>query len=309
MLAKACPEPFDSEDHLFEPKWDGTRCIAFLSRGQVRLQNRRLLDITYRYPEFKELPAVFNAKDVILDGEIVVFVHGKPSFEKLQKREHLQRKPQIEILSRQLPARFIGFDILYLDGQDLTGYPLRERKQVQSRIVSQNVPGIFYETPYIFREGRKFFEGIVNQGLEGAMAKSLRGKYLMGRRSGNWLKIKNKKTQECVICGYTESASRPFGSLLLAVYDGETIIYVGHVGTGFSGENLKHLHDRFGYLETDRCPFSKRPNLSEKIHWLSPQLVCQVEYLTMTESGRLRAPSFRGLRTDKVPKECVMEGR
>ncbi len=172
MLAEAS-ESFDSRQHLFEIKWDGTRCISFID-GKLVLQNRRLIDITKRYPEIK---IEIKAKQAVLDGEIVVIRKGMPDFYMLQQREHIDDALKISLLSKRMPASYIVFDILFIDEKEITHLPLLERKKILAEALVENEH--VYLSDYILGEGRKYFEEAVKRGLEGVMAKDIESPYLI----------------------------------------------------------------------------------------------------------------------------------
>jgi bifunctional non-homologous end joining protein LigD len=298
-------EPFDSDDFLFEWKFDGTRCICFVGE-KLRLQNRRLMNITYRYPEL-QLQSYVNAKKAILDGEIVVLREGKPSFRDLQLREHVVDPLRIELLSRSLPATFIAFDILYLDGQPLVELPLIERKENLKRVVKESPRLIL--SRHVEGEGKRFFGEVVKLGLEGVMAKRKDSAYQIGRRSRDWLKIKSFKSIDCVIVGFTpgEGWREPyFGALLLGAYHGGRLRFLGKVGTGFDEALLRCLAPLLRKLLTEANPVGEEPPYPAR--WVKPELVCEVKFLELTDDMKLRAPAFRRLREDKAPDECKLEG-
>jgi len=308
MLAQLS-EPFDSPDYLYEIKWDGTRCLAFISRGKVRLQNRRLHDITYRYPELQDLPKHVKAHSAILDGEIVILEGGKPNFEKLQEREHIDDENVIEIRASLLPATYIVFDILYVDGQDVTQKPLWERKQILSQTVREDTHIVVAD--YVEKEGKLYFEEAVKKHLEGIIAKERNSPYLIGERSHYWLKIKKKMTQDAIICGYTRGyghRTMVFGALILGAYDrkGE-LVHIGDVGTGFSDEEIERLFQILRKLEVSHCPFRKKPEVPKHHAWVEPKLICEVEFVEWTSESKMRAPRYKGLREDKDLVDCVIE--
>ncbi len=303
MLAHKA-EPFDSEDFIFEPKFDGTRAIAFVGK-KTRLQNRRLLNITARYPEL-EFSGQLKAREAVLDGEIVVLEGGKPSFRALQMREHTDKELRIEFLSKRMPATFMAFDLLYIDGKPLINRPLVERREKLREIVVEGPNLLLVE--YAEEHGKRYFEEVVRHGLEGAMAKRKLSTYQIGKRSRDWLKLKNIKTMDCVILGYTLGEGwrrRYFGALVLGAYHLGKLVYVGRVGTGFDEESLKWLTDLLKSRETAEKPIDLvKPYV---IRWVRPELVCEVKFMELTPDLKLRAPSFKRIRTDKEPKECILE--
>jgi bifunctional non-homologous end joining protein LigD len=293
--------PFDSEDFWFEWKFDGTRCICFVGE-KLRLQNRRLMNITHRYPELT-LEQDIDAKEAILDGEIVVLREGKPDFRALQTREHVGDKLRIELFSQTTPATLVAFDLLYLDGKPLIDLPLVERKAKLQEILTES-PRILLSR-HIETHGKRYFEEVVRLGLEGAMAKRKHSIYQIGKRSHDWLKLKATKTLDCVIVGYTPGEgwrSEYFGALALGAYREGKLEFMGKVGTGFDEALLKMLAPMLRGRETVTRPVDAEPPY--EVRWVKPELVCEVRYMELTHELKLRAPSFRRLRFDKPPREC-----
>lgn len=304
MLAFAA-EPFDSPDFIFELKLDGTRCLVYFLWGKITLINRRLIDITYRYPEFSAIKDRLNAKEAILDGEIVVFKNGKPNFSSLQEREHVEDPLRIEILSRQIPATYVAFDILHKDGKDLTSLPLIERKKILSDTVIESEQIILSD--FVDSFGIKYFENAKRLGLEGIIAKKKDSVYEIGKRSKSWLKIKATKTFDCVICGMTKGKGlrkEVFGALVLGMFHGESLVYVGRVGTGWSERQIKGLHTMLSKYPGKKL-FEIEPGV--EVTWVKPKFVCEIEAMQMTKDRKLRAPSFKRIREDKEPEECKLE--
>ena len=305
-------EPFDDENYIFEIKFDGTRGIAYVDveNRRLRLLNRRMLYFEYRYPELRELLDCVRAKRVILDGEVVVLEGGRPNFYKLAEREHVEDRNRIELLSLTMPACYVVFDILYKDGQDLTKLPLLERKRVLEDIVKEGKHVLL--SRWVRGKGKEFFRRCKELGLEGVVAKRVDSPYLIGKRSEYWLKIKSLDTLDCVIGGYTigEGKRAPyFGALLLGVYEGKKLRYVGRVGTGWSEQDLAELKRELVKLEIGKNPFDifeESPQIMSKVRFVEPKLVCEVKFLELTSDGKLRAPSFVRLRRDKLPEECVL---
>ena len=308
-------EPFNDKNWIFEIKWDGTRAVAYISKSgkKVRFLNRRLLWFEYRYPELKEIYSCIKAEKVILDGEIVVLEQGKPEFYKLANREHVDDKLKIELLSKTIPATFIAFDILYLDGKDLTSLPLIKRKEILKERVMENAGKHLIISRFVEEKGKEFFKSVKDLGLEGIVGKKKDSPYEIGRRSKNWLKIKAFKTLDAVICGYTEGEGerrQSLGALVLGVYDKGKLRYVGRVGTGFSESELSFLKSVLGRLRIKENPFDvfeEEPEIIRKIKWVKPKVVCEVKFMEVTKDGKLRAPSFLRLRFDKPAKECMLE--
>ena len=311
--------PFDSEEWLYEVKWDGTRCIAFVDtdRERVRLQNRRLLEIAYRYPELVESLLDFSKASAIFDGEIVVFREGKPSFQLLQQREHVDSRTKIEILSRKIPAVYIAFDVLYSSvnaGKDSRGWlisePVERRKEILEKITEKARRCAVSET---FTggngAGERLYRKAIDMGLEGIMAKKLGSPYLPGKRSSLWLKLKKRNTADCVVVGWLEGEGEregKFGSLVLAFYDNGKFVHAGQVGTGFTREFIDWFYDRLREIEVEKFnSIEKLPEFKRRVHWVKPVYVCEVEFLEKTGDGKLRAPVFVRLRNDKSVEECL----
>ncbi|MDI6820385.1 MAG: non-homologous end-joining DNA ligase [Candidatus Hodarchaeaceae archaeon] len=300
MLAHIA-DPFDSEDFWFEVKWDGSRTLAFVSE-KLRLQNRRLLNITSRYPELTLRDDV-DANEAILDGEIVVLREGRPNFKLLQTREHVGDELRIELLSQTMPATFVAFDLLYLNGEPLVGLPLEQRRAKLEEVVTES-PRILL-SHYVETHGRRFFEEAIKLGLEGAMAKRRQSTYQIGKRSRDWLKFKGIKTMDCVIVGYTPGEGwrkGHFGALVLGAYREGKLEFMGKVGTGFDEHLLKLLTSLLSDRVTDVKPVDAEPPYEVK--WVKPELVCEVKYMDLTPALKFRAPSFKRLRFDKAPEEC-----
>ncbi|WP_457590930.1 non-homologous end-joining DNA ligase [Geoglobus sp.] len=304
MLARKA-EPFSSPNFIYELKLDGTRCIAFVDaeKQRIRMQNHRLYEIAYRYPEIRLLEA-FD-RDVVVDGEIVVLKNGIPDFSLLQKREHVESKEKISVLSRLYPAVYFVFDVLY-SGRWIMKLPLAERKEILNDILSETEHVL--KMVYFEEKGRELYRHAVSAGFEGVVAKKLDSPYKPGVRSDSWLKIKKKNTVDCVIAGYLEGKGERaggFGSLVLALYDGERLVHVGQVGTGFGADFIRSFGEKLRRIEIDRPHFYA--DFSRNVHWVRPVYVCEVEYLEVTTDRKLRAPVFRRLREDKAPGECTLD--
>lgn len=294
MLAYAA-RPFDSPQHLFEIKWDGTRCLLFIKDGKLRLQNRRLEDITFRYPEMVALPRELKARNAILDGEVVVLSQGRSVFAKLQQREQVADPLKIQLLSRQLPATYIAFDLLYLNDEKYLQVPLIERKRLLEAIMQESP--YLVESRFILEKGRAFFKEAVAQGLEGVMGKALNSPYLMGTRSRHWLKIKPRGQVECYIVGYREGQGARqglVGSLGVATQEAGMWRYRGRVGSGFSEADLAALTPRLKKLKTEVPVAPVTPPVKGMV-WVRPELRCKVSFHEETAQGHFRAPVFEGM--------------
>lgn len=302
MLARRAEEPFDSKDFIYELKWDGTRCIAYIENGVIRLQNRRLIDITYRYPEFEGIPGSIRASNVILDGEIVVLQEGIPDFKRLQSREQTDDTHRIAILSRLSPALFVVFDLLFLEDGTYFDRPLEKRRKSLEGIIEKSDFIILSEG---FDQGTALFKEAVRRGFEGIMAKEIHSTYQPGIRSPSWLKIKKSLDLDAIVCGWLESEKRGFSSLILGLYSGNRLIHIGQVGTGFTDEEMKVIKAQLKKLRTSTPPLDIDIPAKERIRWVRPQMVVRVSAMQWTSHGRLRAPVFIGIRPDKSPEECT----
>jgi bifunctional non-homologous end joining protein LigD len=310
MLADPGYEPFDDEAWTFEPKFDGVRTLAYVTTEATRLVSRTGRDQTAIYPELANLATYVNSINAVLDGEIVALTkEGRPSFELLQQRLNLSSPTEIARIRERIPAHLYVFDVLWLDGQDLTGLPLTERRERLTEIVTSTGPvSLTYSSD---TAGKAFFEAVKQLGLEGMIAKRLDSTYQQGVRTKDWRKVKAMRTQDCVVVGWTPgsgSRSSAFGSLVVGAFVDGRLTWIGHVGSGFSSQALENLQRTLDSLEVAE-PSIDDPELGalRDAHWVRPELVCEVEYLEMTTAGKLRAPSFKGLRPDRSPNDCVLE--
>jgi DNA ligase D-like protein (predicted ligase) len=299
MLAHRA-DPFDSVKHLFEIKWDGTRCVVFKQRNHIRLQNRRLLDISHRYPEIvSTLEDRIDAGEAILDGELVILAGTHADFQALQRREQVFDAFKINLLSEEIPATFVAFDLLYRDGRDMLRSPLLERKEILSSAVEESQYIIL--SRFIREQGMIYFRKAVENGLEGIMAKNLSSPYIPGKRSRFWLKCKRSHSEECYIIGYTpgEGRRRPhFGSLVIATREtGGKWVPRGRVGSGFKEGDLEKISKKLRELKTGSPAFPmNRPERGTQ--WVKPKLRCEVHFQEQTESGHFRAPVFIKLKEE-----------
>ncbi len=302
MLAQSSP-PFDSPEHLFEPKWDGIRCLLF-AQGATKLQSRNLRDLTPLFPELAQLHTHLEAQGTILDGELVVIKEGKAQFAGIQKRLTPRRPGVIDALSHSLPATYVAFDLLYYEGRPLLQEPLYRRKEYLAKLF-QPGPSLIV-SPYVFSNGIQLHEACKAQAFEGSVAKLLKSPYLPGQRSRVWLKNRIEQEVDCVILGYTKQENQhSIGALLLGVATPAGFRYIGSVGTGFDQQVRQTLFTVLGNLERDTPPAPVPQAIGTGAHWVHPVLVCAVRYLEVTPQGFLRHPVFVGLRQDKGPKECL----
>lgn len=303
MLATLTDRPFSDPGWLFERKLDGERCLAFCHGPHVRLRSRSRKDLTGTYPELAEALADQGVDDMVLDGEVVAFDGGRTSFSRLQQRMGITDP----VRARRSPVRvfFYVFDLLHLEGHDLTGLPLRDRKALLRRTV--RAAGSLRVTPHRNTDGEAYFAAACTRGWEGVIAKRAESTYV-SRRSDAWLKFKCVASQEFVVGGFTEpSGSRAgFGALLVGYHDQGGLRYAGKVGTGYSSAVLGALRRRLDQLEVDASPFAGRVD-ERRPHWVRPVLVAEVGFTEWTSDGKLRHPRFLGLRDDKAPEEVGRE--
>jgi bifunctional non-homologous end joining protein LigD len=303
MLATLTEKPFSNPAWLFEIKWDGVRTIARIADGKVTLRSRKANDVTSQYPEMAALPECLHAQRAILDGEIVVLDdRGHSSFERLQERMHV-RKPPAHLLE-EFPVTYYVFDLLYCDGYDLREAPLLARKELLRRLLHPR-PAIRY-ADHQLEKGKELFELVRQQGLEGIVGKRTDSRYA-GVRSPNWVKIKSTHTLDAVVGGWTapRAGRAHFGSLLLGLYEGKALQFIGHVGTGFDEKTLESIGKMLAERKTTKCPFATVPETNEEAFWVKPELVARVRFTGITDERRLRAPAFLGLREDIAPEDCL----
>jgi bifunctional non-homologous end joining protein LigD len=312
MLALAGSPPPDQQNWALEMKWDGVRALAFIEHGTLRLMSRTGRDITMAYPELKGLGSAIPHKQLLLDGEIVVFgASGWPEFEALQPRIHVRDATQAAQLAAEFPVSYLAFDLLQLDGRPLLERPYRERRELLDGLA---ISGPHWQAPPSFPgEDYDAVREVSRQhAMEGIMAKRLDSKYVPGGRSDFWRKLKNVHRQEVVVAGWKPGKGNregQVGSLLVGVYGPEGLTYAGHVGTGFTVETLRMLTDRLAPLRRDTSPFDGEvpPEHARTAVWAEPELVIDVSFGLWTRAGRMRAPVYKGLRDDKDPAEVVRE--
>ena len=297
MLATVVKEPFDDRDWIFEVKWDGYRAIAEIRGNAVSLYSRNGISFNKKYPSIVETLQKIGF-DAVLDGEVVVVDdQGRSDFEALQ---HYRETGGGHLL-------YYVFDLLHFQGHELMNLPLIKRKELLKKVLP-TIPGIRY-SDHVKEEGVLFYRVSREKRLEGIIAKQAQSIYEPGKRSKEWQKIKTRQTQEAVIAGFTApGGSRShFGGLILGIYDGDSFIYAGQVGTGFSGNRLKEIYDLMAPLVQKECPFITKPETNAPATWVKPELVCEVSLTEWTKDNVMRQPVFLRLREDKEPREVVRE--
>jgi bifunctional non-homologous end joining protein LigD len=300
MLATPFEEPFTRSGWLHEPKLDGYRALAFVVGGKVTLRSRRNLDLTTAFPDVAADLATQPEQQLVLDGEIVVFEDGRPSFNALQNRAQLKLKRQIAETQRRMPAIFYVFDILHVDGINVRGSTYEERHRYLGQCVH---PQTHVQLVHAEADGIALYEACVAMGLEGTIAKRAESTYESGTRSGAWLKMKAMQSGEFVIGGFTtgegaRGASDSFGSLLVGYWQDEKLRYAGNVGTGFTDRTLAQIRERLTPLVASKRPFETMPDSRRPVIWVRPEVVAEVRYYAWTPAGLLRHPIFLRIRND-----------
>jgi bifunctional non-homologous end joining protein LigD len=296
MLAKESVAPFDNDDWIFEIKWDGFRAIAEISNGDIQLYSRNGNSFLGAYPEI--VSALKKIKqNIVIDGEIVVLNDkGFPDFQKLQDYDS----------NRHMRICFFVFDLLVAEEKTLYHLPLTERKKLLKKLIGKQ--DLIRISDHVEGDGTGFFNEAVQKNLEGVMAKHKDSLYYPGKRSGDWLKVKNHKSEDVIIAGYTAPAGarNHFGSLVLAMKDGKEFRYIGNAGTGYDEKKLKSIYTMLQPFKTETSPFREIIKIPG-VTWVEPSFVCEVKFTERTKDGKLRHPVFLRLREDKKVKDINMK--
>ncbi len=305
QLATLTDRRFSDPGWIYERKLDGVRLLTRCRDGDVTLLSRNGNVVSRGYPELVDALAGATDAELLADGEVVAFERGRTSFSRLQARIHLRDVRRIATTG--VAVHLYLFDLLQLDGQDLTRLPLRTRKRLLRRAVRWGGPLRF--SVHRNGDGEAHYEHACRQGWEGLIAKRAAAPYRSGR-SPDWLKMKCEAGQELVVGGFTEpQGSRAWlGALLVGYHDDRGLRYAGKVGTGFSTATLQDLRTRLDALERDLSPFADVVR-EPAAHWVEPELVAQVGFSEWTRDGRLRHPRYEGLRQDKAAPDVVRESR
>ncbi|CCG03968.1 non-homologous end-joining DNA ligase [Blastococcus saxobsidens] len=293
----------------YEFKWDGVRAVAAVRDGRLELRSRKGGDISVRYPELAALPPGVDDPGTVVDGEIVVMDEaGRPDFGALQNRMH-RTGPEVVRLAAARPVTYLVFDLLAHGGRDLTGLPYAERRSLLDGLT----PGghRWVTTPWFRGGGERVQAASRENELEGVVAKRLDSPYQPGARSPDWRKIKNVRAQSVVVGGWRPGAGRrtgTIGSLLFGVHDDAgRLVYAGHVGTGFTDQALRDLQAVLSPRRTSPFAGALPREITRDAHWVEPELVGEVAFTGWTAEGRLRHPSWRGLRADVDVADVVVE--
>jgi bifunctional non-homologous end joining protein LigD len=309
MQATLAKTPPKGDGWAWELKWDGIRALGYVDGGRLRLVTRNGNDVTHRYPELRKLGEALGARQAVLDGEIVTFDDaGRPSFERLQRRMHVENDSSIRRLVSEVPVVYVLFDLLWSDRHSTMELPYEQRR---AQLMDLGLTGPSWQTPpHEVGDGHATLEVSKKFGLEGVVAKRLDSRYEPGRRSRAWLKVKHSLRQEFVVGGWQPGEggrTGSIGSLLVGYYDDEgRLHYAGKVGSGLSGPSIAELTRLFERCARDTSPFDvgKPP---KGVRFVQPVLVVEVRFTEWTSSGMIRQPTFLGVRPDKTPREVVRE--
>jgi bifunctional non-homologous end joining protein LigD len=310
MLATAHGRAFDDPAWSYEIKLDGFRTLALVRGGKVKLLSRRGLDATRQYPELQELGLLVRGQTAVLDGEVVALDEdGLPSFGRLQERTGWKGGRSTREPHPTIPILFYVFDLLHDDGRSLLDVPLAERRRLlQVRLLDG--PSVRLLDSFAGTDGKLLYAAVKQQGQEGVVAKRLASKYVPGKRSKDWLKVKAVRHQSCVIVGFTppQGGRKHFGSLALGIFEGGRLSYCGQVGSGFNEASLRAIEAALRPLVLKKPPVLERMKAAPtEVSWVEPRLVCEVKYNEWTRDKVLRQPTFLGLRADLTPEDCVRE--
>jgi bifunctional non-homologous end joining protein LigD len=310
MAATLRAEPPADADTAWqwEVKWDGMRALLYVARGVLRIESRTQRDVTAGYPELAPLAAALGDRRAVLDGELVALDDdGRPSFQRLQARFGVADRARVERLVAAAPVTLMLFDLLWLDGEKLVDRPLHERRAALEQL---GLDGERWRTPAVFDAAGPLIAETKRLGLEGVIGKRLDSTYQPGRRSPNWIKVKNLIRQEVVVAGWVPGEGRRedrIGALVIGVHDGDGALrYAGRVGTGFDDAELRRLAELLAPLRREDSPFTGEQPPRSAI-FAEPRLVAEIAATEWTRAGTLRHPSYKGLREDKPAAEVVRE--
>jgi bifunctional non-homologous end joining protein LigD len=313
MLATLAPAlPVRQSLYGFEYKWDGVRAICRWDGKNLSMWSRNQLDITRRYPELWDIGKVFGSRTVILDGEVIALDdEQRPSFTQLQNRMHVNDEHAIKRLIKQIPAFFMAFDVLYLDGKSLMNEPWLARRDKLDQLQLESDGSPWRVPPAHVGEGDAMLDAARQMKLEGLVAKHVESTYRPGARSADWLKVKIVGDEEFVVGGwFPEAGTRTnrVGSLLIGQYDDSgQLRFAGGIGTGFTDKVHKELTGRLHALASTASPFAD-PIPKRGALFVKPQMVVQVEYRRRTPEGMVHQGAYKGLRDDKEPREVKLAG-
>lgn len=299
MLSQSRKSPPKSGDLLYEVKWDGIRAIITVDEGEMVIRSRSQRDVTHLFPELVIPEQAFRAASAVFDAEIVCLDDdGRSNFRRVINRLQQRGDKSIDRARAKNPVVCYVFDCLYLDGRPLINEPLYRRREWLQDAIKKKTP---YRVSEVVTEGEALFEAAKQMGIEGIMAKERTSKYLPGKRSASWFKIKTRQTTDCLIIGYTEGKGdrvSQFGALQLGQWEGEALRYRGKVGTGFNVQTMKSVFTELKKLKKIERPVKEKPIDDAKTIWVEPKLYCEIQYASFTENGTYREPVFLRLRPD-----------
>jgi DNA ligase D-like protein (predicted ligase) len=315
MFATHAKEPFDSKDHIFELMWGGMRAMAYVRDGVLRLRGSNGIDLTPHFPELAGIPGMLDAREAIIDGEIIVLdADGQPAFDALRPRLHAiaSATPPADLAK---PRRIIGqlcfqaFDLLWLDGRLMVDRPLWQRKNRLHNILR---PGPeFVAVDFVDDEGVAFYEAVLQKKLEGVVAKEKASAYTPGKRSNAWREVRALQSGDFVVGGYTFGGAarrgEAFNQVLLGAYDDGRFEYVGAVSGGMDDAEARQLTALLEPLAVPRPPFIDPPPITRLVYWTEPAVVCHVRFSEWSRDGYLRFPIFSALRPDIAPEDCTLD--
>ncbi|HHU28284.1 TPA: hypothetical protein GXZ54_03910 [bacterium] len=285
--------PFDDKDYIFELKFDGSRCIAYLDKNETILKNKRQKTLNATFPELTRLHLDVKEK-CILDGEIVVMKNGKPDFYTLQARSLLSNEFKIKYQVIKNPAVFVAYDILYYKNKYVTTLPLIERKKLLAENIKESQYLVL--SRYIEEKGNAFFDLAKKENLEGIVAKEKNSLYYIGKRSKSWLKIKVLQEEDVLICGYVKDEEGKLKDLVIAKYDDNNeLIYYGKIYMGISKHDEKVILE---FAKKNKTKLLLKEIDDVNIVWIKPKLVGVIKYMMKTKKGGLRQPVFKGIKLD-----------
>lgn len=302
MLATRGTHVPAGDEWQHEVKWDGMRVLVDVRRGEARLFSRNEIDATVSFPELADLPS----DDALLDGEVVAFDDGAPSFAALAERMHVSRADRARRLAERIPVTLLVFDVLRLGDRDLMDQPLSGRREILSGL---DLNDDRWQTPPVYSDGQMLFDATYQQGLEGIVSKRLSSRYRPGLRSKDWLKFAHRRRESFVVGGWrleTDSRDR-LGAVLVGQPTADGLLYRGRVGSGIAGRKAAVLREVLAGLTRDSAPFTDEVPRLDAVGatWVEPVLVVDVESLGPSAQGRIRQPSYVGTRADLTPEDLT----
>ncbi|WP_211749169.1 RNA ligase family protein [Paenibacillus sp. Marseille-Q4541] len=289
---------------IAQVKWDGVRMLTYYDGEEVRLVNRKRNDRTIQYPELGQADVYSSASSFILDGELIAFANGKPSFHEIMRRDSLRSERSIRQGLQSVPVTYMVFDLLYLDGEWLTHLPLSERQTKLSQIIK---PQPLVQVVQNFPDGNVLFEAAKAQHLEGVVVKDLTSTYAIDGKDNRWQKRKKNGDLYAVIGGVT-LRDKIVNSLLVGLYREDGVLtYIGHAGSGrFTGKDWRDLTERIQSLRTNEMPFDQLPGRDQGAIWIRPEIVVRITFLEWTPGGTMRHPTIESFAPHIQPGDCTV---